>query len=31
MVVHPFRAVTDDGQAAVLESVRACGVEGVKL
>jgi hypothetical protein len=28
MVVHPSRGVADDGQAAVLESVRAGGIEG---
>src|SRR4029077_8000425 len=27
MVLHPFRGATDDGQLAVLESVRASGVE----
>jgi len=27
MVLHPFRGVTDDGQLAVLESVRASGIE----
>jgi hypothetical protein len=30
MVVHPSRGVTDDGYAAVLESVRAGGIEGAK-
>ncbi|HEX5230015.1 MAG TPA: ABC transporter permease [Bryobacteraceae bacterium] len=27
MVLHPFRGATDDGQLAVLESVRASGIE----
>jgi predicted permease len=27
MVLHPFRRATDDGQLAVLESVRASGIE----
>ena len=27
MVLHPFRGATDDGQLAVLESVRAGGIE----
>src|SRR5580704_11506036 len=27
MVLHPFRGATDDGQLAVLESVRAAGIE----
>src|SRR4029077_6551178 len=27
MVLHPFRSATDDGQLAVLESVRASGIE----
>src|SRR5690348_16940105 len=27
MVLHPFRGTTDDGQLAVLESVRASGIE----
>ena len=26
MVLHPFRGATDDGQLAVLESVRASGI-----
>jgi predicted permease len=28
MVLHPFRGAADDGQLAVLESVRASGVQG---
>src|SRR5579863_6303431 len=27
MVLHPFRGATDDGQLAVLESVRASGIQ----
>jgi len=27
MVLHPFRGATDDGQLAVLESVRASGLQ----
>jgi putative ABC transport system permease protein len=27
MVLHPFRGAADDGQLAVLESVRASGIE----
>src|SRR6516165_241881 len=27
MVLHPFRGATDDGKLAVLESVRASGIE----
>src|SRR6516162_2377174 len=27
MVLHPFRGTTDDGQLAVLEAVRASGIE----
>jgi len=27
MVLHPFRGATDDGQLAILESVRASGIE----
>jgi hypothetical protein len=30
MVVHPSRGVTDDGQAAVLESVGAGGIKGAE-
>jgi hypothetical protein len=29
MVLHPFRGATDDGQLAVLESVRASGIENL--
>ena len=28
IVLHPFRGAADDGQLAVLESVRAGGIEG---
>jgi predicted permease len=31
MVLHPFRGATDDGQLAVLESVRASGIEDPNL
>src|SRR5436309_12561825 len=31
MVLHPFRGATDDGQLAVLESVRASGIEAPNL
>jgi predicted permease len=31
MVLHPFRAATDDGQLAVLEAVRANGIDNPNL
>ena len=31
MVLHPFRGATDDGQLAVLESVRAGGIEAPSI
>ncbi len=31
MVLHPFRGARDDGQLAVLESVRASGIEHPKF